>query len=398
MTPFELFLIGTLAVVVLLLVALLLRPARLPESAQGQLGELLRRQDTQDALLAKIEGQVQMLAGAQEARLASLSQGTLQALENVRDSVDRKLAAIQADNATKLEAMRQTVSEKLQATLEARLGQSFELVSKRLEEVHRGLGEMQSLAAGVGDLKRVLGNVKTRGVWGEVQLDALMSQILAPEQYAKNVATRPNAAERVEFAVRLPGQGSTPVWLPIDAKFPLEDYQRLLDAHEAADLEAAEAAARALEARLKLEAKTIREKYLEPPFTTDFAVLYLPTEGLYAEALRRPGLAEALQRDQRVTLAGPTTIAAFLNSLQLGFRTLAIEARAHEVWQVLGEVKTEFGKFGAVIEATKKKLDEARNKFDQVDTRRQVLERRLRKVEALPVAEEAAALPDLAED
>lgn len=397
MTPFELFLGGTLAVILALLIALLLRPARLPARAESLLAELLRRQDTQDALLAKIEGQLAMLAGAQEARLQSLSQGTLAALENVRESVDRKLAAIQADNAAKLEAMRQTVDEKLHATLEQRLGQSFALVSQRLEEVQRGLGEMQSLATGVGDLKRVLANVKTRGTWGEVQLDALISQLLAPGQYEKNVATRPQSNERVEFAIRLPGQGEAPLWLPIDAKFPLEDYQRLIEAQEAADHEGAEAAARALEARLKAEARAIREKYVEPPYTTDFAVLYLPTEGLYAEALRRPGLIEALQREQRVTVAGPTTIAAFLNSLQLGFRTLAIEARAAEVWQVLGQVKTEFAKFGAAIKATKKKLDEARNKFDQVETRTRVLTRRLQDVEALPVAEEEA-LSDLADD
>ncbi|MCX8086326.1 MAG: DNA recombination protein RmuC [Rhodocyclaceae bacterium] len=397
MTPFELFLGGTLAVILALLVALLLRPARLPARAESLLAELLRRQDVQDALLAKIEGQLAMLAGAQEARLQSLSQGTLAALENVRESVDRKLAAIQADNAAKLEAMRQTVDEKLHATLEQRLGQSFALVSQRLEEVQRGLGEMQSLATGVGDLKRVLANVKTRGTWGEVQLDALIGQLLAPGQYEKNVATRPQSNERVEFAIRLPGQGEAPLWLPIDAKFPLEDYQRLIEAQETADHEGAEAAARALEARLKAEARAIREKYVEPPYTTDFAVLYLPTEGLYAEALRRPGLIEALQREQRVTVAGPTTIAAFLNSLQLGFRTLAIEARAAEVWQVLGQVKTEFAKFGAAIEATKKKLDEARNKFDQVETRTRVLTKRLQNVEALPVAEEEA-LSDLADD
>jgi len=328
-------------------------------------------------------------------QLAALAQAAQQQAEQLRTALNERLAAIQTDNATKLEQMRKTVDEKLHATLEQRLGQSFQLVSERLEQVHRGLGEMQTLAAGVGDLKRVLTNVKARGTWGEVQLAAMIEQVLAPEQYATNVATRPNSGERVEFAVRLPGSAPDhPVWLPIDAKFPVEDYQRLLDAHERADGEQVEAAARALEARIRSEAKTIREKYVEPPHTTDFAVLYLPTEGLYAEALRRPGLAEALQREQRVIVAGPTNLAALLNSLQMGFRTLAIEKRASEVWQVLGQVKTEFGKFGVVVEATKKKLDEARDKFDAVGTRTRAIERRLRSVEALPLPDDTAeALP-----
>jgi len=313
----------------------------------------------------------------------------------MRATLNERLAAIQSDNAQKLEEMRRTVDEKLHATLEQRLGQSFQLVSERLEQVHRGLGEMQSLAAGVGDLKRVLTNVKARGAWGEVQLLALIEQMLTPEQYDRNVTTRPGSNERVEVAIRLPGATpGKPVWLPIDAKFPVEDYHRLLDAHDRADVEGVEAAARALEARLKAEARTIREKYVEPPFTTDFAVLYLPTEGLYAEALRRPGLAEALQREQRVVLAGPTNLAALLNSLQMGFRTLAIEKRASEVWQVLGQVKTEFGKFGEAIEATKKKLDEARNKFDAVGVRSRAIERKLRDVEALPLSDETLRLED----
>lgn len=394
MTPFEYFLAGGLGVAILLLAALLLRPG-----GQGPLRERLdaieQRLREQVAATGRIEGTLQALGGAQEARLQSLSQSTVQALEVVRGTVDQKLGAIQSDNAAKLDAMRRTVEEKLHATLEQRLGQSFQLVSERLEQVHRGLGEMQHLAAGVGDLKRVLTNVKTRGAWGEVQLDALISQILVPEQYAKNVVTRPGATERVEFALRLPGNGLDPVWLPIDAKFPLEDYQRLIDAHDRADPEGVEAAAKALETRLKVEAKTIREKYVEPPFTTDFAVLYLPTEGLYAEALRRPGLAETLQREQRVTLAGPTNLAALLNSLQMGFRTLAIEKRASEVWQVLGQVKTEFGKFGEVVEATKSKLDQARSQFDKIGTRSRAIERKLREVEALPLAgDDLPALPD----
>src|SRR5574343_976581 len=279
--------------------------------------------------------------------------------EHLKIAVESRLGAIQADNAVKLDEMRKTVDEKLHATLEQRLGESFKLVSERLEQVHRGLGEMQTLAAGVGDLKRVLTNVKTRGTWGEVQLSALLEQLLTMDQFAANVPTRPGSSERVDFAIRLPGKDDgAVVWLPIDAKFPIEDYQRLLDAQEPA---AIEEAAKAIEVRLKNEARSIREKYVAPPHTTDFAVLYLPIEGLYAEALRRPGLAEALQRDHRITLAGPTTLAAMLNSLQMGFRTLAIEQRSAEVWAVLGAVKTEFGKFGEALAHTRKKLDEASN-------------------------------------
>lgn len=346
---------------------------------------------------AQLKNQLSMIQETIAQQLAGLAQASQLQAEQVRATLNERLTAIQTDNAAKLEEMRRTVDEKLHATLEQRLGQSFQLVSERLEQVHRGLGEMQTLAAGVGDLKRVLTNVKARGTWGEVQLLTLIEQMLTPEQYGRNIATRPGSNERVEVAIRLPGtSGERPVWLPIDAKFPVEDYQRLLDAHDRADAEGVEAAARALEARLKAEARTIREKYVEPPFTTDFAVLYLPTEGLYAEALRRPGLAETLQREQRVVLAGPTNLAALLNSLQMGFRTLAIEKRASEVWQVLGQVKTEFGKFGEVIEATKKKLDEARNRFDQVGTRTRAIERKLRDVEALPLPDDALplALPE----
>ncbi len=305
--------------------------------------------------------------------------------ERLKVAVEGRLAAIQADNANKLEEMRKTVDEKLHATLEQRLGESFKLVSERLEQVHRGLGEMQSLAAGVGDLKRVLTNVKTRGTWGEVQLSALLEQLLTAEQFAANVATKPNSGERVDFAIRLPGKDDgAVVWLPIDAKFPIEDYQRLIDAVEPA---AIEEAAKAIETRLKNEARSIRDKYVAPPHTTDFAVLYLPIEGLYAEALRRPGLAETLQRDYRITLAGPTTLAAMLNSLQMGFRTLAIEQRSAEVWAVLGAVKTEFGKFGEALAHTKKKLDEASNSISKAEVRTRQLSRKLKEVEALPAAE-----------
>ena len=317
--------------------------------------------------------------------LNRFSLGLDERFERLKLAVENRLTAIQSDNANKLEEMRRTVDEKLHATLEQRLGESFKLVSERLELVHRGLGEMQSLAAGVGDLKRVLTNVKTRGTWGEVQLSALLEQLLTAEQFAANVATRPGSSERVDFAIRLPGKGDgAVVWLPIDAKFPVEDYQRLLDAQEPA---AIEEAARAIELRLKAEAKSIREKYVAPPHTTDFAVLYLPIEGLYAEALRRPGLAELLQRDFRISLAGPTTLAAMLNSLQMGFRTLAIEQRSAEVWAVLGAVKTEFGKFGEALAHTKKKLDEASNSISKAETRTRQLSRKLKEVEALPVGD-----------
>ncbi len=318
--------------------------------------------------------------------------------EQLRSAVELRLLALQNDNAKKLDAMRETVDEKLHATLEQRLGESFKLVSDRLEQVHRGLGEMQTLAAGVGDLKRVLTNVKTRGTWGEVQLASLLEQVMTQEQYARNVATRPGSNDRVEFAIRLPGGGDEPVWLPIDAKFPLEDYQRLMDAQDRVDLVGVEEAGKCIEQRLKHEAKTIREKYISPPSTTDFAILYLPIEGLYAEALRRPGLTDTLQREWRVSLAGPTTLAAMLNSLQMGFRTLAIEQRSAEVWQVLGAVKTEFGKFGESLAHTKKKLEEASNSIGKAETRSRVLVKKLKEVEALPVVEAAlvvGVVPDL---
>ncbi len=320
--------------------------------------------------------------------LKLFSQGLDERFERLRGAVELRLSAIQDDNAKKLEEMRRTVDEKLHATLEQRLGESFKQVSDRLEQVHRGLGEMQSLAAGVGDLKRVLTNVKTRGTWGEVQLGALLEQILSADQFAANVATRPGSNERVDFAIRLPGkEDGVPVWLPLDAKYPVEDYLRLIDAQDRADVAAVEEAARAIESRLKSEAKSIHEKYIAPPHTTDFAILYLPIEGLYAEALRRPGLVEVLQRDFRVSLAGPTTLAAMLNSLQMGFRTLAIEQRSAEVWAVLGAVKTEFGKFGEALEHTRKKLEEASNSIGKAEVRSRALTRKLREVEALPAPE-----------
>lgn len=320
--------------------------------------------------------------------LSRFSLGLDERFERLKTTVESRLLAMQTDNAGKLEEMRRTVDEKLHATLEQRLGESFKQVSDRLEQVHRGLGEMQTLAAGVGDLKRVLTNIKTRGTWGEVQLASLLEQLLTAEQFAANVATRPDSNERVDFAIRLPGRDDgAVVWLPIDAKFPIEDYQRLQDAQERGDPVGVEAAARAMESRLKAEAKSIHEKYVAPPHTTDFALLYLPLEGLYAEALRRPGLAETLQRDWRVSLSGPSTLAAMLNSLQMGFRTLAIEQRSAEVWAVLGAVKTEFGRFGEALAQTRKKLDEASSSISRAETRTRQLSRKLKDIEALPVAE-----------
>ncbi len=315
-------------------------------------------------------------------------------LKGATDTLVKTVAEMTAFQRAQLDEMRNTVNEKLQSTLEQRLSASFEQVTNRLEQVHKGLGEMQTLAHGVGDLKRVLTNVKTRGTWGEVQLGALLAQVLSPEQYAANVATKPASAERVEFAIRLPGaqeDGGECVWLPVDAKFPKEDYERLADAADRGDGEAVELAARDLETRVKTCARDIRDKYVHPPSTTDFAILFLPTEGLYAEVLRRPGLAELLQREFRVNVAGPTTLAAMLNSLQMGFRTLAIQKRSGEVWTVLGAVKTEFGKFGEVLQVVKKKLDQASDTIDRASTRTRVIERKLHGVQTLP-AHEASAL------
>jgi len=334
-------------------------------------------------------------ARTQNEQLGHLSLRNEQRLGEVRAAVQEQLKALQEGNERKLEQMRATVDEKLHATLEQRLGESFKQVAERLEQVHQGLGEMQGLARDVGSLNRVLTNVKTRGIYGEVQLAGLLEQVFTPQQYAANVETVPGSGARVEFAIRLPGRGdeSTALWLPIDAKFPREDYERLLDAQDRADPHAAEAAARALEARLKAEARTIREKYVAAPHTTDFAILFVPTEGLYAEALRRPGLVEALQREHRVSLTGPTTLLATLSSLQMGFRTLALEKRSAEVWQVLGAVKTEFGKFGDVLAKTKKKLSEAASTIDAAEVRTRAMARQLKSVESLPEAQAQSLLP-----
>jgi DNA recombination protein RmuC len=322
-------------------------------------------------------------------RLGQLTQSSEARLEALRATIEQRLDLLRVENTRKLDEMRATVDEKLQATLEQRLGASFRQVSERLEQVHRGLGEMHALATGVGDLKRVLTNVKSRGTWGEVQLGALLADVLTPSQYAQNVATRPGSNERVEYAVRFPGRSDdgAPCWLPIDAKFPLEDWQRLQDAIERADADAVETSRSALEQFFKRQAKSIRDKYVEAPHTTDFAILFVPTEGLFAEAVARPGLSDTLQRDYRVTLAGPTNLVAMLNSLQLGFRTLAIEKRSTEVWRVLGAVKTEFGRFGEILARTKDRLDQVGKTLDEAGRKSTTIARKLRDVEALPADE-----------
>jgi DNA recombination protein RmuC len=370
------------------------------QSLLQQSAEAARTQNQQiDALAQQLALLQKSLTDSLALQVQGLSESNARRLGEMRTTMETQLAQLQQSNAAKLDEMRQTVDEKLQATLQARLGESFKQVAERLEQVHKGLGEMHTLAQGVGDLKHLLTNVKTRGMFGEAQLGALLEQVLAPEQYAAQVATRPGDKNRVDFAIRLPGRrdDGQPVWLPIDAKFPNEDYERLLDAQGRADAAAAELAARALEARIKLEAKSIADKYLEPPHTTDFAVMFLPTEGLYAEVLRRPGLMELLQREHRVTLAGPTTLMAMLNSLQMGFRTLALEKRSSEVWQVLGAVKTEFGKFGDVLAKVRTQTQTVLNTLDQAQTRTNVMNRALRQVDALPDEQSQALLPGASE-
>ena len=320
-------------------------------------------------------------------QLGEMTKLNQEKLEQMRNAVEKQLRVLQEENSKKLEQMRATVDEKLQTTLEKRLGESFKQVSERLEQVYKGLGEMRSLASGVGDLKKVLTNVKTRGTWGEIRLGNILEQILTPEQYEMNVPTKKNSNERVEFAIKLPGQNvdkETIVWMPIDSKFPQEDYQRLIDAQEAADKEQAEKSIKSLETLIKSEAKKIKEKYIDPPYTTDFGIMFLPIEGLYAEVLRRPGLCDTLQREYRVVVTGPTTLAALLNSLQMGFKTLAIEKRSSEVWELLGVVKTQFGQFGDALSKTKKKLQEASNSIDSAEIRTRAIERKLRDVQELP--------------
>lgn len=354
--------------------------------SRDELGNTIKSFETSVlARMAEIAGLQKNQLDTFANQLNNLTESNERKLEQMRETVEQRVKALQNENTLKLDQMRAVVDEKLHATLEKRLGESFKLVSERLELVHKGLGEMQNLAAGVGDLKKVLTNVKTRGTWGEVQLSNILEDILSPDQYASNVAVK-KGAERVEFAIKLPGPGmeSDSLWLPIDAKFPLEDYYRLLESYEAGDPLLVEQGAKQLEIRIKSQARDICQKYIEPPATTDFAIMFLPTEGLYAEVLRRPGLFEALRREYRVSIAGPTTLAAIVSSLAVGFKTLAIQKRSSEVWGVLGAVKTEFGKFGAVLEKTQKKLHEASNTIDEAAKRSRMMERKLRSVEALP--------------
>jgi DNA recombination protein RmuC len=368
--------------------------AQTTHAATVQQFEDMRRQLQAQGLVGREEQSrgLKQFADSMNQALARLTESNAARMQEVRATLEAKIKDLQTDNGARLEEMRKTVDEKLHATLETRLTASFQQVSERLERVHQGLGEMQQLALGVGDLKRVLTNVKTRGTWGEVQLEMLLEQVLTPEQYAKNVETIAGSGARVEFALKLPGQvdGGAPVWMPIDAKFPKEQYERLLEAADRADAEGVALAGRELERAVRGEAKTISEKYVSPPHTTDFAILFLPTEGLYAEVMRRPGLADELQRLHRISIAGPSTLSALLNSLQMGFRTLALEKRSSEVWQVLGAVKTEFAKFGDVLAATKLTLERAAKNIESAETRSRQMARKLKTVEALP--SEAAQL------
>ena len=397
--------VGVGAFNALLLLVLLRRPSGNNEAAVQALQQSLQSMHEK---LERIERELRTeitessRGGRQELtqNLALFQQSQVQQLtlmqKSIGDTLNQQLQQLQKSNADKLDEMRRTVDEKLQTTLEKRLSESFKQVAERLEQVHNGLGQMQKLADGVGSLQRVLTNVKTRGMFGEVQLEALLEQVLTIEQYAKQVETKPRSNQRVDFAIRFPGRGGEdgePVWLPIDAKFPREDYERLLDAQDRADGVAAEIAAKALEVRIRTEAKSIAESYLAPPHTTDFAILFLPTEGLYAEVLRRPGLMDTLQRDYRVTLAGPTTLLAMLNSLHMGFRTLALEQQASEVWKVLGAVKTEFERYGDWVEKVREQVQKAADTLDRADTRSRQMRRALKNVEALPEGEAQALLP-----
>lgn len=374
--------------------------ATFQQSLVQQGAEATRTQNAQlDAFSLQLASLQKTLADTLNTQLQGLSESNARRLAEVRTTMETQLAQLQQTNTAKLDEMRKTVDEKLQSTLEARLGESFKQVADRLEQVHKGLGEMQTLAVGVGSLQRVLTNVKTRGVFGEVQLEALLEQVLTADQYAKQVETKPRSGQRVDFAIRFPGRGDdgAPVWLPIDAKFPRDDYERLIDAHERADAAGAELAAKALEARIRTEARSIAENYLAAPHTTDFAILFLPVESLYAEVLRRPGLMDAIQRQHRVTLAGPTTLLAMLNSLHMGFRTLALEQQASEVWKVLGAVKTEFERYGEWVSRIKEQVAKASDTLDKADTRAKQMRLALRKVEALPEAQSQVLLPPTAD-
>lgn len=390
-------LIAIAAVVVLLQLARWrLRPKpETPPELEARLRLLEQHAQSLLQAVARSEGQIDRIARSLDDRHQHVidearrgRQELTAALRDFEATVDRRLAAIQADSERRLDEMRQTVDEKLSATLEQRLGESFRLVSERLEQVHAGLGEMKTLAGSVGDLKRVMTNVRARGTWGEMQLGAIIESLLTAEQFGRNVKTVAGSDELVEYAIRMPGRADdAPVWLPVDSKYPVEDYQRLVDAHETMDKGLIQQAAAAFEGSIRNEAKKIAAKYLAPPQTTDFAILFVPTEGLFAEVLRVPGLAEALQTQHRVVVAGPTTLAAMLNSLRLGFRTLAIEKRSSEVWGILATVKTEFRRFGEVVDSTKKTIDAAANKFTELGRRTRAIERGLREVEELPPAQ-----------
>lgn len=395
--------IGGVAFNALLLILLFMRTSQRAQDA-GLLQALQQVNDQLERTERELRFEIteSSRGGRQELtqNLATFQQTQVQQLalmqKSISDTLNQQLQQLQKSNSDKLDEMRRTVDEKLQTTLEKRLSESFKQVAERLEQVHQGLGQMHKLAQGVGDLQRVLTNVKTRGMFGEVQLEALLEQVLTIEQYSKQVETKPRSNQRVDFAIRFPGRGGQdgePVWLPIDAKFPREDYERLLDAHDRADAVAAELAAKALEVRIRTEAKSIAESYLAPPHTTDFAILFLPIEGLYAEVLRRPGLMDSLQRDYRVTLAGPTTLLAMLNSLHMGFRTLALEQQASDVWKVLGAVKTEFERYGDWVEKVREQVQKASDTLDKADTRSKQMRLALRKVEALPETETQALLP-----
>jgi DNA recombination protein RmuC len=398
--------VGVGALNALLLVLLLRRPSASSEAAHALQQSLQSLHEKLERIERELRTEIteSSRGGRQELtqNLALFQQSQVQQLtlmqKSLGDTLNQQLQQLQKSNAEKLDEMRRTVDEKLQTTLEKRLSESFKQVAERLEQVHNGLGQMQKLADGVGSLQRVLTNVKTRGMFGEVQLEALLEQVLTIEQYAKQVETKPRSNQRVDFAIRFPGRGGAdgePVWLPIDAKFPREDYERLLDAQDRADAIAAEVAGKALETRIRTEAKSIADSYLAPPHTTDFAILFLPTEGLYAEVLRRPGLMDTLQRDYRVTLAGPTTLLAMLNSLHMGFRTLALEQQASEVWKVLGAVKTEFDRYGDWVEKVREQVQKAADTLDRADTRSRQMRRALKNVEALPEGEAQALLPKL---
>lgn len=367
--------------------------AETARALKDELGNSFHRlgSSVNDSLIQSSELQGERLGNVNNT-LSSLTERLEKAQEGVRTTLEARLEIIRNDNATKLEQMRATVDEKLHDTLEQRLNSSFKQVSDQLEQVFRGLGEMQTLATGVGDLKRMMTNVRTRGTWGEVTLASLLEQAMAPDQYEKNVEVRPGSNQRVEFSIKLPGGEGGPLWLPIDAKFPTEDYERLIDASERGDVDAVEVAGKALETRIRQAANDISTKYIQPPFSTDFGVLFLPTEGLYAEVIRRPGLADCLQRENRILVTGPTTLLALLNSLRMGFRTLAIQKRSGEVWQILGAVKSEFDKYGTVLDRVQRKLQEASNTIDDVSVRKRAIDRKLRSVEMLPELEATALL------